>query len=71
MALWYTRRVLIKFWQFCAPHVRQCDGNPTVGISSGFMGGKIRAVILIGSINTHLNQYVSLLLHSRVLAYIP
>ena len=63
-------RVLIKFWRLCAPHVRWCDGNPTVGISLGFIGGKIRAVILIGGINTHLNQSVFLLLHLRVLAHI-
>ena len=65
------RGVLIKFWRLCAPHVRRCDGNPMVGISLAFMGGKIRAVILIGGINTYLNQSVSLLLHSRVLAHIP
>ena len=32
----YMGRVLIKFWQFCAPHVRRCDGNPTVGISLAY-----------------------------------
>ena len=65
-------RVLIKFWPLYAPHVRWWDGNPTVGISLAFMGGKTRTVFfLIGGINTHLNQSVSLLLHSRVLAHIP
>ena len=64
-------RVLIKFWPLYAPHVRWCDGNPMVEISLAFMGGKIHAVILIGGINTHSNQSVSLLLHSRVLAHIP
>ena len=67
----YTGRVLIKFWWLCAPYVRRCDGNPTVGISLAFMGGKILVVILIGGINTHLNQSVSLLLHLRVLVHIP
>ena len=71
MALRYMGRALIKLWQLYAPHVRRCDDNPTVGISLAFMGGKINAVILIGGINTHLNQSVSLLLHSRVLAHIP
>ena len=64
-------RVLIKFWRLCAPHIRWYDGNPTVGISLAFMGGKIRVVILIGGINTHLNQSIPLLLHSRVLGTYP
>ena len=71
LALQYAECVLIKFWQLCAPHIRRRDGNLTVGISLAFMGGKIHAVILIGGINTHSNQSVSLLLHSRVLAHIP
>ena len=70
LALRYTKRVLIKFWQPCAPHVRRCDSNPTVGTSLAFMGGKTRMVILIWGINNHLNQSVFLLLHSRVLAHI-
>ena len=48
-------RVLIKFWQLCAPHFRRCDGNPTVGTSLAFIGEKTRTIILIGGINTHLN----------------
>ena len=70
LALRYTERTLIKFWQLCALYVRRCDGNPAVGIFLAFMGGKTHTVILIGGINTHLNQSVSLLLHSRVLAHI-
>ena len=70
LTLRYTERILIKFWQLCAPHVRRCDSNPTVGTSLAFMGGKTRTVILIWGINTHLNQFVSLLLHLRVLAHI-
>ena len=62
-ALRYTECILIKCWRLCAPHIRRCDGNPTVGTSLAFIGGKTRAVILIEGINTHLNQSVSLLLH--------
>ena len=71
LALRYMGHVLIKFWRLCAPYVRRCNGNLTVGISLAFMGGKIHAVILIWGINTHLNQSVSSLLHLRVLAHIP
>ena len=67
LALRYMGRVLIKFWQLCAPYVRRCDDNPTVGTSLAFMGEKTRTV---RGINTHSNQSVSLLLHSRVLAHI-
>ena len=70
LALQYTECVFIKFWRLYAPHVRRCDGNPTVGTSLAFMGGKTHTVILIGGINTHLNQSVSSLLHSRVLTHI-
>ena len=56
-------RVLIKFWPLYAPHDGWCDGNLMVEISLAFLGGKIHAVILIGGINTHLNQFVYLLLH--------
>ena len=55
LVLRYTERALIKFWRLYAPQVRWCNGNPTVGTSLAFMGGKTRTVILIGGINTHLN----------------
>ena len=55
LALWYTGRVFIKFWQLCASHVGRRDGNPTVGISPVFMCMKNRAVTLIRGINTHSN----------------
>ena len=71
LALRYMGCVLIKLWRLCAPYIRRCDGNPTVGISLAFMGGKIHAVILIGGINTHSKQSVSLLLPARVLVHIP
>ena len=48
LALWYAECILIKFWRLCAPHVRRCDGNPTVGVSLAFMGGKTRAVYFNG-----------------------
>ena len=71
LALQYMERALIKLWGLYAPHVKRCDGNLTAGTSLAFMGGKTRTVFfLIGGINTHLNQSVSLLLHSRVLAHI-
>ena len=71
LALQYMERALIKLWWLYAPHVKRCDGNLTAGTSLAFMGGKTRTVFfLIGGINTHLNQSVSLLLHSRVLAHI-
>ena len=60
LALRYTKRVLIKFWQPCAPHVRRCDSNPTVGTSLAFMGRKTHMFILIWGINTHLNGYFNL-----------
>ena len=71
LALRYTEQVFIKLWQLCDPHVGRRDGNPTVGISPVFMGGENRAVILIGGINTHSNQSITLLLHPRVLVHIP
>ena len=40
----YAECILIKVWWLYAPHVRWCDGNPTVGVSLVFMGGKTRAV---------------------------
>ena len=55
LALWYTERVFIKFWQLCAPYIGRHDGNPTVGISPVFIGAKNYTVILIGGINTHSN----------------
>ena len=71
LALQYMERALIKLWRLYAPHVKWCDGNLTAGTSLAFMGGKTRTFFfLIGGINTHLNQSVSLLLHSRVLAHI-
>ena len=48
LALWYAECILIKFWRLCAPHVRWCDGNPTVGVSLAFMGGKTSAVYFNG-----------------------
>ena len=45
LALRYTERALIKFWRLCAPYVRRCDGNSSVGTSLAFMGGKTRTVI--------------------------
>ena len=48
MALRYAECVLIKFWQLYAPHVKRCDGNPTVGVSLAFMGGKTRAIYFNG-----------------------
>ena len=70
LALWYTERALIKFWRLGAPHVQRCDGNLMVGISLTLWVGKPVRLFLIGGINTHLNQFASLLLHSRVLAHI-
>ena len=70
LVLWYTERALIKFWRLYAPHVQQCDGNLTVGISLTLWAGKPAWLFLIGGINTHLSRFVSLLLHSRVLAHI-
>ena len=66
----YTERALIKFWRLCALHVQQCDGNLAVGISLTLWAGKPAWLFLIGGINTHLNQFISLLLHSRVLVHI-
>ena len=40
LALRYTEQVFIKFWRLCAPYVGRRDGNPTVGISSVFIGTK-------------------------------
>ena len=71
LALRYLERVFIKFWWLCAPHVGRCDDNLTAGIPPVFMGAKNRAVTLIGGINTHSNQSVTLLLHPRVLTHIP
>ena len=45
LVLRYTEHALIKFWRLCAPHVKWCDSNPTVGTSLAFMGGKTRTVI--------------------------
>ena len=70
LVLRYTERALIKFWRLGVPHVQQCDGNLTMGISLTLWAGKPVRLFLIGGINTHLNQFVSLLLHLRVLAYI-
>ena len=70
MALRYTKRALIKFWRLGAPHVQWYDGNLTVGISLTLWAGKPVRLFLIGGISTHLNQFASLLLHSRVLAHI-
>ena len=55
LVLRYTQRVFIKFWQLYAPHVGRYDGDPTVGVSSTFMGAKNRAITLIGGINTRSN----------------
>ena len=71
LALRYPEHVSIKFWWLCAPHVRRCDGNLTIGIPPAFMGAKNWAVTLIGSINAHSNGPVILLLHPRALAHIP
>ena len=70
LLLWYTERALIKFWRLCAPHIQQCDGNLMVGISLTLWAGKPTRLFLIGGINTHLNRFASLLLHSRVLVHI-
>ena len=70
LVLRYTECVVIKFWRLCAPHIQWYDGNLTVGISLTLWAGKLARLFLIGVINTHLNQFVSLLLHSRVLAHI-
>ena len=45
LVLRYTEHALIKFWRLCAPHVKWCDSNPTVGTSLTFMGGKTCTVI--------------------------
>ena len=45
LVLRYTERALIKFWRLYAPQVRWCNGNPTVGTSLAFMGGKTCTVI--------------------------
>ena len=71
LALRYPTRVFIKFWRFCAPYVRWCDGNLMAGIPPAFMGVKNRAVTLIGGINTHWNWLASLLLHPSALVHIP
>ena len=70
LALRYMERALIKFWWLGAPYVQRCDGNLTVGMSLTLWAGKPVQLFLIGGINTHLNQFASLLLHSRVLAHI-
>ena len=44
LALQYMERALIKLWRLCAPHVKRCDGNPMVGTSLAFMGGKTHTV---------------------------
>ena len=45
LALRYTEHALIKFWRLCAPHIKWCDGNPTVGTSLAFMGKKTHTII--------------------------
>ena len=70
LVLRYTGRALIKFGRLWAPHVQRCDGNLTMGISLILWVRKLARLFLIGDINTHLNRFVSLLLHSRVLAHI-
>ena len=71
LAIQYPERVSIKFWWLYTPHVGRCDGNLTAGIPPAFMSAKNRAVTLIGSINTHSNGPVILLLHPIALAHIP
>ena len=71
LALRYPERVSIKFWWLCTPYVGRCDGNLTAGIPSAFIVAKNQAVTLIGSINTHSNGSVILLLHPRALTHIP
>ena len=44
--------------------------NLTMGISLTLWARKPARLFLIGGINTHLNRFASLLLHSRVLAHI-
>ena len=70
LVLQYTERALIKFWRLGAPHVQRCDGNLTVGISLTLWVGKPVRLFLIRGINTHSNQFASLLLHSRALAHV-
>ena len=71
LRLRYPEHVSIKFWWLCVPHVGRCDGNQLAGIPPVFMGTKNQAVTLIGSINTHSNRSVILLLQPRALAHIP